>query len=195
MSAEEPRVIDAWLLAEGRLEFPDVPPAIVMPTLRGWPLQKAIRDMGALGMGYVPEARVEWEPTGQIPSGYVLSTDPPAGETLERGSFITYTVSGGRVCDMLQGVIDGTRDHANRVVLPPGDWTLEEPLRITKLRTKMVRDGVTLHYAGGDPIVFDGGSVFWHDEATKEPQTDDDGRPIPGLFSLVWSPEHFSLTD
>lgn len=68
------------------------------------------------------------------------------------------------VSEKLQAIVDGTSDHANRHVIPPGEYELDQPLRITKLRTRLALDGVTFTGPHAtEPFVLDGGSIFADD--------------------------------
>ena len=98
---------------------------LVVPDLRGEQVAVARTTLEEMGL-MVTEDMV---PDDEIEAGLVAGTDPPAGETIERGAPITLLVSGGPANIAVPRVLERTLDEARTIIrqagLEVGDVTFE----------------------------------------------------------------------
>lgn len=133
----------------------------VIPDLRGRTAVDAGASLREARLRAVPGALLV---DAEVPRGCVVASDPPAGTEVEHGSPVRLVFSLGSTAVWLQSFVDGPRDSFNQVALPPGEHVIDEPLRISRWRTRFLRtdkEGAVLWTLSGvDPVfVFDDDAV------------------------------------
>jgi len=88
------------------------PPPVEVPTLVGQPLADAKAALRAVGL----KAKEKKEFSTDVPRGHVISTDPPAGTRLPRGSEVTLVVSKGPKTFAMPNVVGMSRESAQALL-------------------------------------------------------------------------------
>ncbi len=95
-------------------------PEVVVPDVEGLTLTQATDKLQALGLTFA----VEQAPSRDVPSGHVISQDPPAGRTVRQERTVMLVLSTGPSYIIVPGVI-GKSELEARIALQAADFVVD----------------------------------------------------------------------